>query len=128
MVQLTVCDLNERNHASCDITIKKLIEEKKVASWTHKTNVNKLSYTPLQFVTQKSCNLPSALLLETEGIRVPKFLHRYSHSIFGNCAPKRSSIGFVSSSSGFIFSTTAPPCKSHLISLQARKSPSFRQM
>ena len=39
---------NERNHASCDITIKKLIEEKKVmlndslvkaASWTHNTKM-----------------------------------------------------------------------------------------
>ena len=48
--------LNERNHASADLTIKKLIGEKKVplskslikaASWTHNTSVNKLSYSPL---------------------------------------------------------------------------------
>ena len=42
-------DINEINHASCDITIKKLMEEKKVmlndslvkaASWTHNINMN----------------------------------------------------------------------------------------
>ena len=45
--------LNERNHASADQTIKKLMEEKKIAlndslvkaaTWTHKTSVNKLGY------------------------------------------------------------------------------------
>ena len=43
--------INERNHATPDITVKKLIEDKKVqltdilvkaASWTHNSNVNKL--------------------------------------------------------------------------------------
>ena len=47
--------LNERNHASADLTIKKLLEEKKTAlndslikaaAWTHNTSVNKLGYTP----------------------------------------------------------------------------------
>ena len=47
--------LNERNHASADLTIKKLLEEKKIAlndslvkaaAWTHNTSVNKLGYTP----------------------------------------------------------------------------------
>ena len=30
----------------------------KAPAWTHKTNVNKLGYRPLQLVTGKSCNLP----------------------------------------------------------------------
>ena len=58
---------NERNHASLDLTIKKLIEEKKTAltdslvkaaAWTHNTSVNKLGYSPLQLVTGKSVTLP----------------------------------------------------------------------
>ena len=52
--------INERNHALVDVTIKKLMEEKKVplsdsvvkaAAWTHNTSVNKLGYSPLQLVT-----------------------------------------------------------------------------
>ena len=59
--------LNERNHASADLTIKKLMEEKKVplndslikaAAWAHNSSVNKLGYTPLQLVTRKSVTLP----------------------------------------------------------------------
>ena len=59
--------MNERNHASADLTIKKLLEEKKTAlndslikaaAWTHNTSVNKLSYTPLQLVTGKAVTLP----------------------------------------------------------------------
>ena len=43
--------LNERNHALADLTIKKLLEEKKIAlndslikaaAWTHNTSINKL--------------------------------------------------------------------------------------
>ena len=58
--------LNERNHASADQTIKKLLEEKKItlndslvkaAAWTHNTSVNKLGYTPLQLVTGKAVTL-----------------------------------------------------------------------
>ena len=58
--------LNERNHASADLTIKKLMEEKKVplndslvkaAAWAHNSSVNKLGYTPLQLVTGKSVTL-----------------------------------------------------------------------
>ena len=42
--------LNEQNHASCDLTIKKLLEDRKVthtdslvktAVWTHNMNVNR---------------------------------------------------------------------------------------
>ena len=59
--------INERNHASADLTIKKLMEEKKTvltdslvkaAAWTHNTSVNKLGYSPLQLVTGKSVTLP----------------------------------------------------------------------
>ena len=59
--------LNERNHASADIIIKKLLEEKKTplndslvkaAAWTHNTSVNKLGYTPPELVTGKSITLP----------------------------------------------------------------------
>ena len=59
--------INERNHASVDLIINKLIEEKKTAltdslvkaaAWTHNTSVNKLRYSPLQLVTGKSVTLP----------------------------------------------------------------------
>ena len=55
--------LNERNHALADLTIKKLMEEKKTAlsdslvkaaAWTHNISINKLGYSPLQLVTGKS--------------------------------------------------------------------------
>ena len=48
--------INERNHASCDLTIKKLMEDKniglndvvvKTAAWMHNTNVNRAGYSPL---------------------------------------------------------------------------------
>ena len=59
--------LNERYHASTDLDMKTLLEEKKTplsdslvkaAAWTHNTSVNKLGYTPLQLVTGKSVTLP----------------------------------------------------------------------
>ena len=61
--------LNERNHASADITIKKLLDEKNskfklnddivnAAAWTHNTNINKLGYSPLQLATGKAVTLP----------------------------------------------------------------------
>merc|ERR1712002_263842 len=59
--------LNERNHASLDATIKKLMEEKEVplsdslvkaAAWTHNTLVNKLGFSPLQLVTGKAVSIP----------------------------------------------------------------------
>ena len=59
--------LNKRNHTSADLTIRKLMEEKKVllndslvkaAAWAHNSSVNKLGYTPLQLVTRKSVTLP----------------------------------------------------------------------
>ena len=59
--------LNERNHASADITIRKMMEDKKVsltdalvkaAAWTHNTCVNKLGFSPLQLATGKAVNIP----------------------------------------------------------------------
>ena len=58
--------INERNHASTDITIKKLMEEHKApltdslvkAAWTHNTLINKLGYSPLQLVTGQAVMIP----------------------------------------------------------------------
>ena len=58
---------NERNHYSCDVIIKKVMEDDKkiglqeavkMAAWTHNTNVNVLGYMPLQLMTGKSIVLP----------------------------------------------------------------------
>ena len=59
--------INEQNHASADLTIKKMMEEKrtaltdllvKAAAWTYNTSINKFGYSPLQLVTGKSVTLP----------------------------------------------------------------------
>lgn len=59
--------INEQNHASADVIIGKLIEEKKVslskslvkvAAWTNNTSVNKLQYSPLRLVTGKAIIIP----------------------------------------------------------------------
>ena len=59
--------MNERNHYSCDVIVKKIIQEDKkvtlqdavdMASWTHNTNVNTLGFTPMQLVTGKSVVFP----------------------------------------------------------------------
>ena len=59
--------VNERNHYSCDIIVKKAKEKDEklklqtavnMASWTHNTNVNTFGYSPLQLVTGKSIVLP----------------------------------------------------------------------
>merc|ERR1712055_702511 len=48
--------INERNHYSCDVIVKKVMEEDKkvtlqeastMAAWTHNTNINVLGYSPL---------------------------------------------------------------------------------
>ena len=58
---------NEWNHYSCDVIVKKILEEDKkvvlqeavtMAAWTHNTNVNVLGYSPLQLVTGKSIVFP----------------------------------------------------------------------
>ena len=52
--------MNEKNHYSCDVIVKKAMEEDKklrlktvvnMASWTHNTNVNVLGFSPLKLVT-----------------------------------------------------------------------------
>ena len=59
--------VNERNHASADVVVKKILEEDKnislktavsLASWTHNTNVNVLGYDPMSLVTGKSVMYP----------------------------------------------------------------------
>ena len=59
--------VNKRNHYSCDIIVKKVMEEDKkikledavkMASWTHNTNVNIKGFQPLQLVTGKSVTFP----------------------------------------------------------------------
>ena len=59
--------LNERNHYSADIVVKKLMDEDnkmvlseavEMAAWTHNTNVMVSSYTPLQLMTGKSVTYP----------------------------------------------------------------------
>ena len=58
---------NERNHASADIIVKKVMEQDKkidlpkavaMAGWTHNSNINVTGYSPLQLVTGKSVTLP----------------------------------------------------------------------
>ena len=59
--------MNERNHYSADIVVRKVMEaDKKIslkkavnlAAWTHNTNVNVLGYEPMRLVTGKSSNIP----------------------------------------------------------------------
>ena len=62
--------INEQNHASANITIKKLMEEQKTpltdslvkaASWCYNTSINKLGFSPLQHVTGKAVTLPGLM-------------------------------------------------------------------
>ena len=59
--------LNEQNHASADVTIKKLLEDNKVALldslvkaavWRHNMSINKLGCPPLQLVTGQAGMVP----------------------------------------------------------------------
>ena len=59
--------INERNHYSADIVVKKVQETDRkltlqkavdLAAWTHNTNVNVLGYEPMRLVTGKSVNIP----------------------------------------------------------------------
>ena len=70
---------NERNHASCDIKIKKILEENKqkltdviikTAAFTHNTSVNKAGFSPLQLVIGKATKIPGL----TMGIKYSKSL------------------------------------------------------
>ena len=69
--------INERNHASADITVSKILEthggrltDKVVSSaaWTHNTNVNVHGSSPLQLATGKAVSIPglSSANLATE--------------------------------------------------------------
>ena len=59
--------LNERNHYSADVTVKKMLETDKsltlstavgMAAWAHNTNVNVLGFDPMSLVTGKSITFP----------------------------------------------------------------------
>ena len=59
--------INERNHYSCDIIVKKIMDgDSKIslqdavnmAAWTHNTNMNILGFSPLQLVTGKNVIFP----------------------------------------------------------------------
>ena len=59
--------INERNHYSADIVVKKVQAADKslrlqnavdMAAWTHNTNVSFLGYEPMRLVTGKSVNIP----------------------------------------------------------------------
>jgi hypothetical protein len=59
--------INERNHASMDITVKKMmVVDKKIslqqavdmAAWAHNTNLNIMGYDPMTLVTGKSVIFP----------------------------------------------------------------------
>ena len=59
--------INERNHYSADMTVKKIREaDKKIdlkkavemAAWTHNTNTSILGYNPMQLVTGKAVMIP----------------------------------------------------------------------
>ena len=58
--------ISKSNHASADITIKKLMEEQKTPlidslAWTHNTSVNKLSFSPFQLVPGKAFIIPGLI-------------------------------------------------------------------
>jgi transposase InsO family protein len=62
--------INERNHYSADVTVKKIMEVDRkltlkkaveMAAWTHNTNTNILGYDPLSLVTGKSVFFPGIL-------------------------------------------------------------------
>merc|ERR1712121_623897 len=67
--------INERNHSLCDVTIKRLMEDKnvgisdvlvKTAAWTHNTNVNRAGYSQLTLDTGKAVTIPE-LTMANEG-------------------------------------------------------------
>jgi hypothetical protein len=58
--------LNERNHYSADVIVKKIMAMDKItlqkavemAAWTHNTNTNALGFDPMSLVTGKSVFIP----------------------------------------------------------------------
>ena len=86
--------INERNHYSADVAVKKIMEEDKkitlqdtvrMAGWTHNTNVNTLGFTPLQLVTGKNVTFPGVSsgnivtesLYDDEGVK--KIMERHGY-------------------------------------------------
>ena len=97
---------NEQNHYSCDVIVKKVMEEDKriglqeavkMAAWTHNTNVNVLGYSPLQLMTGKSIVLPGLTtgneamdsLYDDEAVRRIKERHLEKRSFQGNLREQR---------------------------------------
>ena len=63
--------LNERNHYSADVVVKKVMEQDAkmkleqavdMAAWTHNTNVNRLGFNPLSLVTGKAVMFPGVTM------------------------------------------------------------------
>ena len=90
--------INERNHASADITIKKLLSESgsglklnddlvNAAAWTHNSNINKLGFSPLQLATGKAVSLPGLTMgnIATESVSdaecVKRIMERLSKTV-----------------------------------------------
>ena len=84
--------MNERNHASADKIIAKILEEDRkmiledavaFASWCHNTNVNRKGYSPMQLVTGKSVivlgmttgNLSTESPFDSENVRALMMRH-----------------------------------------------------
>ena len=84
--------INERNHASCDLTIKKLMEDKsvgltdvlvKTAAWTHNTNVNRAGYSSLMLVTGKAVSIPGLTMgsEESESVKDAEAVRKIMETI-----------------------------------------------
>ena len=78
--------LKKWNHASADVTMKKLKEENKVAlsdslvkaaAWTHNRSINKQGYSPLQLVTGQAVivpglttgNVATEIMMDSEAVK-----------------------------------------------------------
>ena len=79
--------INERNHASADTVVKKMMESDKnltlssavnLASWAHNTNVNVLGFDPMSLVTGKSVSYPGISMgnLATDSSFSSEFVQR----------------------------------------------------
>ena len=78
---------NERNHYSCDVIVRKIKEEDdkidlqeaiNMATWTHNSNINRLSFTPLQLVTGKHIIFPGTSTVDeaTESLYDDKLVRK----------------------------------------------------
>ena len=74
--------INERNHASADITIQKLLDEvpKKAltqemvnrASWTHNTSINVLGFSPMLLKTGVAATIPGVTMGDMSTEEIPR--------------------------------------------------------